>query len=208
MSHLEDRLAEFVFEELPSPEMDKARRHVAQCLECQGRITGFQRVRESLERIPDVDVPRRVVFVESEPSAKRGWLPGGWLVPIGAAAALVLAVLAYVPMQMDFRDGGVTVAFGNMPAPVPATEPVPIQQVTLEPEPIDYARLALEVAVIERPWLESELSERLTVLDAAHQREFRSVRGEMNWLTRLQEAAMRDRLENSTNILLLAERSK
>ena len=209
MSHLEDRLAEFVFEELPDPEMEQARRHVAQCLECQGRVTGFGRVRESLERVPDVDIPRRVVFVESEASSKRSWLPTGWLVPIGAAAVLVLAFLVIVPISMDWRDGGVTVAFGKIPAPPPAApQPTPIQQVTFEPEPIDYARLALEVEALDRAWLDVELNTRLGTLDAAYQREIRTVRGEMEYLTRRQEAAMRDTLANSTNIFLLAERSQ
>ena len=66
MSHLENRLAEFVFEELAEPEMAAARQHVAQCLECQGRVAGFRKVQHSLEQLPDVDVPRRMVFVPSE----------------------------------------------------------------------------------------------------------------------------------------------
>ena len=209
MSHLEDRLAEFVFEELSEPEMEQARRHVAQCLECQGRVTGFQRVRESLERVPDVDVPRRVVFVESEASSKRSWLPTGWLVPIGAAAAFVLVVLLIVPMQLDWRDGGVTIAFGNMPAvPAPAPQPAPIQELALEPASIDYARLADDVAALDRAWLEAELNTRLSAINSEYQSDMRSVRGEMDYLVRLQEAATRDTIENSTNILLLAERSQ
>jgi hypothetical protein len=208
MSHLEDRLAEFVFEELSEPRMEQARRHVAQCLECQGLVSGFQRVRRSLEQVRDLDVPRRMVFVESEAPARRSWLPAGWLVPIGVAAVLLLAFLFVVPIEMDWRNGGVTVAFGNIPAPEAAPQPAPIQQATLEPEPIDYTRLALEVEALDRAWLEVELNTRLDALDTAYQREIRTVRGEMDYLIRLQEVVTRDTLENSTNIFLLAERSQ
>ncbi len=209
MSHLEDRLAEFVFEELPDPEMEQARRHVAQCLECQGLVSGFGRVRRSLEQVPELDVPRRMVFVESEAPARRSWLPAGWLVPIGVAAAFVLVVLLIVPMQLDWRDGGVTIAFGNMPTvPAPAPQAAPIQQLALEPASIDYARLADDVAALDRAWLEAELNSRLSATNSEYQSDMRSVRGEMDYLVRLQEAATRDTLENSTNILLLAERSQ
>ena len=48
MSHLEDKLAEFVYEELTASEMEEVRQHVAQCLECQGRVAEFQEMQHAL----------------------------------------------------------------------------------------------------------------------------------------------------------------
>ena len=99
MSHLAERLAEFVYEELTALEMEEARQHVAQCLECQGRVSEFQKVQHALETVPDVEVPRRVVFVESRKSVTRTWVPLRWLVPSATAAALVLALVIGGPIQ-------------------------------------------------------------------------------------------------------------
>ena len=112
MSHLEDKLAEFVFEELTESEMEATRQHVAQCLECQGRVTGFRKVRHSLEQLPDVDVPRRMVFVPSEARSKRNWVPFAWGIPSAIAAAFLLAVLISGGARFERNDSGFVVALG------------------------------------------------------------------------------------------------
>ena len=43
MSHLEDKLAEFVFEELTESEMEATRQHVAQCVRVPGSSDWIQK---------------------------------------------------------------------------------------------------------------------------------------------------------------------
>ena len=152
MSHLEDRLADFVFEELPLEEMTTARRHVAQCLECQGRIADFQKIRHSLEQLPDVDLARRMVFVPESPSLKRSprsWFSFAWAVPGAVAAALVVAVVLAGPLRMEWGDQGVRIAFGQEIAE-PQVAPV---VAAVDYDNLDYERIAAR--------LESELQIRV-----------------------------------------------
>ena len=113
MEHLEDTLAEFVLEELGDSEMESTRRHVAQCLECQTRVAGFQHVRRRLEQLPEVDVPRRMVFVGEQTASATRWLPLRWAGAVAVAAALVMAVLLLAPPRFERNDTGFVVAFGS-----------------------------------------------------------------------------------------------
>jgi len=116
MTHLGERLADFVFGELPANEMEEARRHLAQCGECGGQVREFERTRSLLKTSPDMDPPRQIVFeVERRTSVWR------WLVPVGVAAAVLLAVLIAFPMQVQWNDSQLTIAFGNARTPA-ATE--------------------------------------------------------------------------------------
>jgi len=107
MTHLGERLADFVFGELPANEMEEARRHLAQCGECGGQVREFERTRSLLKTI--------VFEVERRTSVWR------WLVPVGVAAAVLLAVLIAFPMQVQWNDSQLTIAFGNARTPA-ATE--------------------------------------------------------------------------------------
>lgn len=206
MSHLEDRLAEFLYGELPPSEMETARRHVGQCLECQRRVSEFDQVRHTLEELPDVEVPRHVVFVPSKDSVWRNSLSPRWLVPMATAAALVLALVLIGPIDIDWKDSGVVVAFGEVALP-PASLPLVDQPVTTEHQPIDYERIVTEVEERQQAWLESELVRRLAAVDVSNRQEIQRVRAELVYLSDLQRAAGRDTLENSSSIQLLAART-
>ena len=158
MSHLEDRLAEFVFEELPSEEMTTARRHVAQCLECQGRISDFQKIRHSLEQLPDVDLRRRMVFVPEGPSLKRSprsWFSFAWAVPGAVAAALVVAVLLAGPLRIEWGDQGVLIALGQEIA-----EPQAVSvAAAVDYDNLDYERIAARIESEQQTAVDAQLQQ-------------------------------------------------
>lgn len=146
MSHLEDRLAEFVFQDLPKAEMEHASRHVAQCLECQQKVQSFQKTLGLLERIPGSDVPRRMVFVASPSSSDRrsafDWARLAWGLPSGVAALLLLAVLVGGGVSVDWSEG-FQVAFGTQ-----GPRPVVVESAAadVDYEQLDYERIASELS--------------------------------------------------------------
>jgi len=152
MSHLEDRLAEFVFEDLPPTEMDRARHHVAQCLECQQKVQSFQKTLGLLEQVPSRDVPRRVVFVEppsSVPqtvSAQRviAWTRLAWALPSGVAALLVLTVLLGGGVSVEWSDG-IRVAFGRPESQVGVETAIP-GIANVDYGQLDYDQIANELS--------------------------------------------------------------
>jgi anti-sigma factor RsiW len=206
MSHLEDRLGEFIYEELPASEMETAKRHVSQCLECQGRVADFQAVQHALETVPDVDVPRRTVFVESREPGSKTWLGLRWLVPSATAAALVLALVIAGPIHFDWRGSGMTIAFGAQPEPAPVE--VAEAPIVIEPVPVDYEQIVARVTAEQQAWLESELNGRFQSMSTASRREVRRLQAELAYMSDLQRAAQRDTLENSSSIQILAMRTE
>ncbi len=214
MSHLEDRLAEFVYEELPASEMESTRRHVGQCPECQARVSEFDKIRHALEELPDVEIPRRVVFVPSNESVWRNFLSPRWLVPMATAAALVLALVVAGPIDVDWQESGVLIAFGEVATP-PTSIREARQPAIIEPQPIDYERIyqrigqriGAELEERQQAWLESELDRRVAAIDASNRQEIQRVRANLVYLSDLQRAAGRDTMENSSSIQLLAART-
>ena len=198
MSHLEDRLAEFVFEELPSEEMTTARRHVAQCLECQGRVSDFQKIRHSLGQLPDVDLPRRMVFVPESPSlnrSPRSRFSFAWAVPGAVAAALVVAVVLVGPISMEWGDQGVRIALGQEIAE-PQAAPV---AAAVDYDNLDYERIAsrleseLQIGVdAQLQQFDSEIARLIEANDDANRLEILRVRSEMESLLDRFLAADRD----------------
>jgi anti-sigma factor RsiW len=118
MSHLGERITDYVFEELSSAAMAEARDHVAHCGECTKAVEHFQRTRSLLQALPDVDPPRSAQLVFEKPRATRwAWR---WLAPIGVAAALVLAVVLAGPVHMEWQQSQLTIALGNTPVAKPS----------------------------------------------------------------------------------------
>lgn len=207
MSHLEDRLAEFIYEELTVSEMEEAKKHVAQCLECQGRVSEFQRIQSTLETVSDVEVPQRVFFVESrKPSLAKMKLPVRWLAPLAIAAGLVVAIVLTGPIHFDKQGSGLTIAFGTLPAPTPL--PVASQPIVADPVTIDYEQIVATVAAQQQAWLESELTDRIQSIAAVNGSEIQRLRGEIAYLFDVQRASLRDTLENTSSIQLLAARTE
>src|SRR5687767_6558382 len=94
MSHLDGRIAEYVFEEMPEQELASARQHLAHCSECREQVEAFQHTHVMLKTVPDVDPPRRIVF-EAEKRRIAVWA-SRWLEP--AAAAIAASVITAVLM--------------------------------------------------------------------------------------------------------------
>jgi hypothetical protein len=169
MSHLSEKLAEFVFEELPMPEMVEARLHVAECSDCRHQVEQFQATHAMLKMSPDAEPPRRIMF-EFEKSRAASWM-WRWLAPMAAAAAVALAVVSFVP-----RPQGQIV------------ERVVQQQAAAQPsqvaaEPVDYQKI--------QEWLTKELNKR----DAAQGKDLQRVRGEVAELYKTQRVDYRQTAE-------------
>ena len=220
MSHLEDRLAEFVFEELTAPEMEAARQHVAQCLECQGRVTGFRKVQYSLQQLPDVEVPRRMVFVPSETESiksKSRWAPLRWAIPSAIAAALVLAVVLGGSLRFERNESGFVLALGSVSESIQSAElqavvaEVPVVT-TLDYANLDYAqivnRIAEDIREEEEVWLRREIDSVMATVEATNDREIQRLRAELQYLSELQRVAQREYYQNASSIQLLAQRTE
>src|SRR6516162_7003510 len=108
--HLNDKLAEYVYEELSPAEMTEARRHIATCAECKSRVDDFQQIHHSLKAMPDLDPPRRVVIPAVRETRRSVFAPLRWLAPIGVAAALVLALVVAGPIHAEWHDSQFTIA--------------------------------------------------------------------------------------------------
>jgi hypothetical protein len=187
MAHLNDKLAEFFYEELPASEMVEARRHVAGCAQCRGDIQQFEKTHLALRVSQDVDVPRRIVFAPPERPAK--WAIWDWrvLAPLAtAAAALVISIVSALS-----------------PAPVPAavtpvaTAPAPVAA-QIPPTAVDYDRIIAQVRESDRTWLSEQLAQR--------DREIRQLQGQLAYYESFQRTVMKETLENASSIQLLAQR--
>ena len=195
MTHLDERLTDFVFGELSAAEMDEARRHVADCAECRVQVEQFEHTRSMLRMSPDVDPPRRIVFEVEKPRAL--WR---WLVPVAAAAAIGVAVLIAAPVGVQWHDSALTIAFGKMPAPQP-TLPASVVVSQPAPQPVDYERIVNQLRGSDREWLVRELKMR----DAAQAKEIARLRGDYAFLDGIQRSMYRETQENSASIQLLAQ---
>ena len=118
MSHVTEKLAEFMFEELPAPEMAEARRHLTECANCREQVDRFQQTLAMLKAAPDVEPPRSIVFEIEKPAASRLWR---WFPAAATIAALLLMTIALAGrVRVEWRDSQLTVAFGqNNAAPQP-----------------------------------------------------------------------------------------
>jgi anti-sigma factor RsiW len=111
MAHLGERITDYIFEELPAAELAEAKSHVAQCGECHAAVEHFQRTRSLLQAVPDVDPPRSAVLTFEKPRAVRSWT-WKWLAPM-AAAAVILVTVFVVPIQVQWKNSQLTIAFGT-----------------------------------------------------------------------------------------------
>jgi hypothetical protein len=112
MSHITERIAEFVFEELSTLEMTKAQRHVAQCAECREQVERFQQTLAILKTSPMLDPPRNIVFEVEKRRTQRMWT---WVPAMAAIAALLLITVALLGrVHVQWQDSQMTIAFGEL----------------------------------------------------------------------------------------------
>jgi len=127
MSHIGERIADYVFEELSASEIVEAKRHLAQCSDCCAQVEQFQRTHAMLKVLPDVDPPRSIVFEFEKPPVSRLWR---WLVPAAAAISLfIIAIVLAGNIHVQWRDSQLTIAFGQI----------------ITPAETDQAALAMEI---------------------------------------------------------------
>lgn len=217
MAHLEDRLAEFVFKELNDGDMETARRHVAQCLECQSRVAGFQSVCRSLEKLPELDVPRRMVFMPPGVAPRKRGLSVAWGIPFAIAAGLILAVVFGGPLRFERNESGFAVSLGSadaVPPPAQTAEPRPLPvdvaavpaSLAIDYAELDYGEIVDRIRAGEAAWIRSEIERRIAVVDAENDRKIQRVLGEFQYLTAIQRIAQKEMYANAASIQLLAER--
>jgi hypothetical protein len=188
MTHINDKIAEFVFNELSKQEMAEATGHLAQCSACREQVEHFRSTYAMLKTSPDLEPLRRTVF-EFEKQAAPSWI-WRWLGPMAASAAVALAVVSFVPRTPQIVERVI-----QQPAPQVATQPVT--------QPIDYQRIINELRPAEQAWLETELKRR----DAAHAAQLQSVRADVASLYVDQKRLERETWENGGSIQLLAART-
>jgi hypothetical protein len=187
MNHINDKIAEFVFEELPAQEMKAANAHLAECSGCREQVEQFQSIHARLKTSPDLEPPRRILFEFEKPQVS-SWM-WRWLAPMAASAAVSLAVVNLAaPRQTPPQ---VIKEVVQQQAPAPAAQPINYQQI------IDQLQAA------DRAWLENELKKR----DAAHQQEIQRVRGEVDNLALYQKMMDRETQENARDVQLLAAKT-
>src|SRR5262245_46191900 len=188
MAHLNDKLADFFYEELPASEMVEARRHVTECGECRTQLQLFEKTHLALKKLPDAEPPRRVVFAPATQPARWGVLDWRFLAPMAAAvAALVLAV-------MPARSPAPT----SLPVAATAPESAPVVP-QVQPQNIDYDRIVDQVRQADRAWFAEQLAKR--------DREIRQLEGQLTYYESYQRTLVKETMENASSIQLLAQRT-
>jgi anti-sigma factor RsiW len=185
MSHLKEKLAEFVFEELSPEEMSGARSHLAECGECRSEVQAFRQTLAFLRTSHDVEPPRRILF-ESEKPAAAGWA-SRWLSP--AAAAIAASLLT---------------AFLLRPAAPAMVQPVErpvVQQQAPAPvaTPVDYERIIASVRESQDEWLAAQLKKS----GDEQAKEIQRLRAGLSYLESLQQKLLRATYENESSIQML-----
>jgi hypothetical protein len=150
MTHLGDRITDFIFGELSATEMEELRRHVSECAECRSQVQQFEHTRAMLKTSPDVDPPRRIVFEVERPASVRRWQ---WLAPVGIAAAILLTVLIAAPIQVQWNESQLTIAFGRAPA-APTSQP--LQEANYERIDRDMRQLQAQLEYLDAQQQELE----------------------------------------------------
>jgi hypothetical protein len=186
MAHLNDKLADFFYEELPATEMAEAQRHVAKCADCRAQVQLFEQTHLALKILPDAELPRRVVFAAPERQARWAVLDWRFLAPM--AAALAALVIAIMPAS----------SLAPAPGPAPVTAPAPAPVVT-QPQTIDYDRIVDQVRQSDREWFADQLEKR--------DREIRQLQGQIAYYESYQRTVMKETLVNASSIQLLAQRT-
>src|SRR6476646_3988605 len=106
MSHLTDRVAEFVFDELSAGERAEAAKHLTECAPCREQVEQFERTLHQLKASPDLDLPRDIVFESERPRVGRFWR---WLPATAAIAALLLVTIALAGrVHIQWHDSQLT----------------------------------------------------------------------------------------------------
>ena len=119
MSHLNERIADYVFEELSTGEMAESRQHIAECSDCRIQVENFQHTHMLLKTSPDLDPPRNIVFEFERPVRRAAGSFWRWLAPLAATAALATGVAVAAPIHVQWHESQLTISFGAVPQQQP-----------------------------------------------------------------------------------------
>jgi len=185
MTHINEKIAEFVFQDLSAQEMAEARIHVAECSACREQVAQFQSTYAMLKTSPDVEPPRRILF-EFEKPVVASWI-WRWLAPMAASAAVALAVVHFAPQ------------------PQPQIVERVIQQPAAQPaaQPVDYQKIIDELRASQEVWLANELKKR----DSANGQEIRRLHSEVAALDYYQRKIERENWDTARDVQLLAAKT-
>jgi len=181
MTHLTEKIAEFVCGELSPSEMAEAQRHLAECPACREQVSGFQSTYAMLKSSPDAEPPRRILF-EFERPQRAAWI-WRWVGPMAASAAVALAVVTLTPRPQAQQQ--IVERIVQQPVSTNAAAAPQLQQV-------DYQQIIDE--------LRADLKKR----DAEQTKEFQRVRGQMDYLQAYQLRIEHDTDSNASQLQLLA----
>jgi anti-sigma-K factor RskA len=177
MTHLTDKVAEFVFGELSASEMAEGQRHLAQCSDCRQQVENFQGTYAMLKTSPDAEPPRRILF-EFEKRQTPGWI-WRWLAPMATSAAVALAIVTLTPRpQPQIIE---RVVKQEVPA---ATSPAAAQ-------PVNYQKLI------------DDLRAEMKARDAANSQELQRMGGRVVYLEASQHSMDRDVAETQSSMQYL-----
>lgn len=177
MSHLNEKVAEFIFGELSEREMAEAQRHLAQCSDCREQVEQFQTTYAMLKSSPDVEPPRRILFEFEKPRAA-AWI-WRWLAPMAASAAVAAVVVSFTPRPQQ--------------APQVIEKVVQQQASAPQAQAVDYQKIIDD--------LRSEIKQR----DAAQAREIQQMRHDVALLDNYQRDVERETWDNASSIQQLAK---
>jgi anti-sigma factor RsiW len=97
MSHLGERIADYLVGEMTDLEAAEASAHIRQCSDCSTRVEAFRRTLAMLQSVPDLEPPRPLVVEVERAKPSMAWL-WRWASPaVAAVAASVLTVMLMSP---------------------------------------------------------------------------------------------------------------
>jgi len=105
MSHLGERIADYLVGEMTKAEAAEASEHLRQCSDCSKQVEAFKRTLAMLQSVPDREPPRPLVFEVEQPKPSMAWL-WRWASPaLAAVAASILTVMLMSPSASEPSAG-------------------------------------------------------------------------------------------------------
>jgi anti-sigma factor RsiW len=204
MTHLGERVADYVFGEMTGKELEEARRHIADCSQCRDEASQLERTRATLRLSHDIEPPRHITF-EVEKRRAFGWR---WLAPIGAAAAVIIAVLIAAPMSIQWNQSQLTISFGTAPAAVVRNEAANVAtSVRTVSEPVDYDRIISEIQKQLRAQQPS-VAVAPAKLDVEQTKVMQRLQDNLVYLENLQKSIEKQTVQNTNDIAYLVQKSE
>jgi hypothetical protein len=185
MSHLGEKITDYLMGEMPAAEKAAAEAHLGQCSLCAGKLEEFSHTYALLQAVPDAEPPRPLVFAAEKRIARpatgsRAWR---WLTPaLSAAAASIITALVLIPEPSNSLESGL---------------PVNVATSSTDPSSVDVQKILREFSVSNEQSLAAGLDER-------RRQALQQAQSEMVYWERQQRAASRGALDTARTIQLLA----